>query len=80
MTLWLSETSEYVNPYSTNWHYLDNMTYLQMKPLEKMRYDNFFPYIHIDLWIIPITNTLKKDIGSSVENFIENLNTAIKRL
>jgi hypothetical protein len=71
----------YENPYDTNLLYLRNMTSLQMKPLNEMRwYEN---YISITLWRIPVSWALpfsKVKAENLMKEFINDLNNEIKRL
>ena len=74
-------TDNYTNPYNTNRNYLDNMTNLQMKLLNKMIWvdhsyirDGFF------LWFIPNAIVNEKKAKESVESFTISLNEKIKGL
>ena len=88
MTLGL-ETDIYVNPYFTNWFYLDNITKLQVKLLEEMTWSEYSKSIDNSLWDFPwawpdenhVKDSAKNFIYSlNTANFIYSLNTAIKRL
>lgn len=71
----------YENPYDTNFLYLRNMTSLQMKVLEEIRwYEN---YISITLWRIPVSWALsfsKVEAEKLMKDFINDLNNGIMGL
>lgn len=79
MTLGL-ETDIYVNPYFTNWFYLDNITKLQVKLLKEMRWDESHIDTDTDLWFIPITRVRKTTAEITTDIFIERLNKRIPEL
>ena len=70
----------YVNPYYTNWYYLQNMTELQVKILKGMEWRSGFQYIHDDLEEpVPYINIYTNG-NYSVKYFISALNNVVKRL
>jgi hypothetical protein len=79
MTLGL-ETDIYVNPYFTNWFYLRNLTWLQVKLLKEMRWDESHIDTDTDLWFIPITRVRKTTAEITTDIFIERLNKRIPEL
>jgi hypothetical protein len=79
MSLWLKD-SNYVNPYFTNWNYLDNMTALQMKALGTMLWSEDMEYIYTGLKNIPRAWAYEEPAKRSVKGFINDLNNEIKRL
>ena len=78
MSLNLDKRDKYVNPYYTNWFYLHNMTWLQMKLLEDMEWNGV--YINNNLSDVPWTGNNRKYAERSVEYFINHLNAKIKEL
>jgi hypothetical protein len=80
MALDLHEPYKYADPYRTNWAYLRNMTWLQMKALKGMEWNEFSKYIFTDLWDFPWAWPNKKDAKDSVKGFITTLNIEIKGL
>ena len=78
MSLNLDKRDKYVNPYYTNWFYLHNMTWLQMKLLEDMEWNGV--YINNNLSDVPWTGNNGKHAERSVEYFINDLNYKIKEL
>ena len=80
MPLTLNEKYKYTNPYRTNWDYLHNLTEPQMKALEGMSWIEASKYIHTDLWSVPWILFSKGDAERSVNYFIRDLNSELKRL
>ena len=78
MSLNLHKRYRYADPYNTNYHYIRNMTSLQMIPLGKMTWDERYIYIHI--WNVPNTWTFKSSAEISVKSFIDDLNYVIMGL
>ena len=79
MTLGL-ETDIYVNPYFTNWFYLDNITKLQVKLLKEMRWDESHIDTDTDLWFIPIARVRKTKAERTTDIFTGDLNKRITEL
>ena len=78
MTLWLG-LRKYVDSYSTNWHYLHNMTDLQMISLKKMKW--YGDYISTNLWAVPDEWQYRTGAENSAGDFIiDILSEKIKRL
>jgi hypothetical protein len=80
MTLELTKYVIYADPYRTNWHYLDNMTSLQVKALEEIHWDKYYRRIHTGLWSVPLIRIDENSTKNSVKGFIVDLNNEIKRL
>ncbi len=80
MSLNLDKLDIYADPYDTNWDYLRNLTWLQMKALKEMEWNEKHKYIHTDVWVVPLISFSKWDIETSVEYFINHLNAKIKEL
>ncbi len=80
MALDLDKYVIYADPYRTNWHYLDNMTSLQVKALEEMEWDGEYKEINASLWYVPRAWVDKKRTEDSVEDFIIELNNKINGL
>ena len=74
-------TGNYANPYNTNRNYLDNMTNLQMKLLNKMIWvDHSYIRDSFSLWILPTAMGTEKEVKESMKYFIRDLNEDIMRL
>ena len=80
MTFNLDKRDKYADPYRTNWAYLNNMTWLQMKALKEMEWNENSKYIHTNLSFVPWISFTEWDAEHSVNYFIENLNEELKRL
>ena len=80
MTLWINTTYKYADAYYTNWHYLYDLTELQMKPLKEMLWNEYYKEIHTSLWYIPVAFNNDTNLKDSVNVFIYHLNADIKRL
>lgn len=80
MTLNLNKKSKYTSPYYTNWGYLRNLTWLQMKSIEEMTWGDEYKKIHTGLWDVPNAWHIRKYAKDSMRYFISDLNKQIKRL
>ena len=81
MTLALNKSGNYVNPYSMNWHYLHNMSEVQMKLFKEIGWNEKSSYIiAFGSWFIPDARSNITDAEISVESFIEELDNEIKEL
>ena len=78
MALNLSKRDNYVNPYFTNWHYLQNMTSLQTSLLNQMKWNGKF--ISNGLWPLPDIWPSKIGSGLPMQYFITPLNNVIMGL
>jgi hypothetical protein len=78
MSLNLNKNENYTNSYDTNWGYLNNMTDLQMKALEKITW--YGHYIHTNLMFIPWARFSNLDAKKITEAFIKRLNEDIMGL
>jgi hypothetical protein len=80
MSLELTKSETYANPYYTNWGYLYNMTSLQVKALEGMKWYEGDKYIDTSLWSVPWISFSMEDVKYSMELFIDNLDKELRRL
>ena len=80
MTLELNKEKKRINPYSTNLFYLQNMTELQMKLLQKIYWVEEYKVIRNSLWSLPYAWVTKEDAKYSITFFIANLDTVIMGL
>jgi len=80
MTLDLTKKYKHTNPYNTNWHYLQNMTSLQVKAINRMNWIKSYREIHTGLGYVPKIWIDKEYTKNSVELFIITLNIKIMGL
>jgi hypothetical protein len=82
MTLDLTKSVIYAYPYPTNWDYLHNMTELQVKALNEMKWEERYGHKYIDtgLWVVPWTWIDEKNTKYSMNVFINDLNRELMRL
>ncbi len=78
MSLELTKSETYANPYYTNWDYLRNLTWLQMRALEEMKW--YGDYIDTGLLVVPLFSFSMEDVKYSMELFIDNLDKELRRL
>ena len=78
MSLELDKRYNHAEPYYTNWGYLRNLTWLQMKALKGITWTGV--YIGTNLWAIPDTRSSKTDAEIATQYFITILNNKIKEL
>ena len=80
MTLYIDKRDKYADIYDTNWSYLHNMTSLQLKALEEMKWHEDSKYIHTELWVVPLAWIDEKSTKHSVGGFMERLNEKMMEL
>ena len=80
MTLYLKKTYNHANSYYTNWHYLRNMTSLQVELLQGMEWYEYHMEIYTLLWGVPWVEANERAIKVSTKGFIGELNSDIMRL
>jgi hypothetical protein len=80
MTLWINTTNKYADAYYTNWHYLYDLTDLQMELLEEINWSQKYKEIDTSLWYIPVAFHNDTKLKDSVKDFINDLNNEIMEL
>jgi hypothetical protein len=78
MTLNIDKKGKYAYPYHVNWHYLHNMTRLQMKALEEMEWIG--AEINTGLWYVPNASPRNLSKIRSMIWFVDDLDKKIKEL
>ncbi len=78
MTLNLHKFIIHTDPYRTNWDYLRNLTWLQMRALEEMKW--YGDYIDTGLLVVPLFSYSKENVKYSMEEFINDLNKELMGL
>ena len=80
MTLDLDTKDNYANPYETNWDYLRILTSLQVKLLQKMKWDRAYIRDGFGLWVVPYVWLTIGNAKESVNFFINDLTDKLMEL
>lgn len=80
MSIWVRKIYKYAYAYYMNWSYLENMTALQMKPLDETTWDEDYEPILTDLSGLPWAFSSKEEAKESVIDILIVLEHEIMRL